>query len=68
MNTEKIRETDTDNVAYTLYATIHGAVAVEPDLIWTDKALEPQPRKSKDPIKNLREYLFEQLKKILEPI
>ncbi|TXT62695.1 MAG: hypothetical protein BAJALOKI3v1_520025 [Promethearchaeota archaeon] len=46
MNTEKIRETDTDNVAYTLYATIHGAVAVEPDLIWTDKALEPQPRKN----------------------
>jgi AcrR family transcriptional regulator len=64
----EIRETDIDNLAYTLYAAIHGAVAVERDLIWTDKVLEPQPRKSKNPIKNFREYLFEQLKKILEPI
>jgi len=65
MNEGAIIKTDVDNLAYTLYATIHGAVAVERDLIWTDAVLEPQPKKHKDPIQNFREYLFAQIKKIL---
>jgi len=66
MDEGEITKTDVDNLAYTLYATIHGAVAVERDLIWTDKILEPQPKKNKDPIKTFREFLFRQVKKILE--
>jgi len=67
MEAREIIQTDIDYLSYTLYALIHGAVAVERDLIWTDKILEPQPKKNKDPIKVLREYLFEQMKKILKP-
>jgi AcrR family transcriptional regulator len=66
MDAGEIRQTDVDQLSYTVYALIHGATAVERDLLWTDKILEPQPKKSRDPVKVFREYLFDQMLKILK--
>ncbi|MBD3194277.1 MAG: TetR family transcriptional regulator [Candidatus Lokiarchaeota archaeon] len=66
MDAGEIRKTDVDQLSYTIYALIHGATAVERDLLWTDKILEPQPKKSRDPVKAFRDYLFEQMLKILK--